>query len=396
MFGKETRMSNIQGDLGKLLGGDFVPVVLPAEAISSPKLGTVADHILDADIHLTPEQAAKIASAATETGLHTETQARIDGDAQSEQDIADEKLRAQTAEQEIQQAIDDERSRAQGSEGTLTTNLEAETSARQSADSAEQAFRQNADNDLQSQLDAIHGQTRRFFIDFDAEFETDTPTKTQTDAWLAARTPALTPNVGTAFKNSNTSQMTYNHLFVYYIDPDDADELILSDDGVDTVSTASASSLGIVRGAGDVRADLNGDMWLNANTGTDNVIGNRTLTDATADGTVVSVAAKGLTAWLQGMRNNLKDYFAHKANISNPHGVTAAQVGLGSVTNTSDENKPVSTAQQTVLSLKQDKAVSSTVITALSLSAGATIEDAIIAINNKRKNSFYVSDFRTF
>ena len=36
---------------------------------------------------------------------------------------------------------------------------------------------------------------------------------------------------------------------------------------------------------------------------------------------------------------------AHIANTSNPHNVTKAQVGLGNVDNTSDVNKPVSTAQ---------------------------------------------------
>ena len=36
---------------------------------------------------------------------------------------------------------------------------------------------------------------------------------------------------------------------------------------------------------------------------------------------------------------------AHETNTVNPHGVTASQIGLGNVDNTSDENKPVSTAQ---------------------------------------------------
>ena len=36
---------------------------------------------------------------------------------------------------------------------------------------------------------------------------------------------------------------------------------------------------------------------------------------------------------------------AHNTNTSNPHSVTATQVGLGNVDNTSDANKPVSTAQ---------------------------------------------------
>ena len=40
---------------------------------------------------------------------------------------------------------------------------------------------------------------------------------------------------------------------------------------------------------------------------------------------------------------------SHIGNKSNPHGVTKAQVGLGNVNNTSDADKPVSTAQATAI-----------------------------------------------
>ena len=43
---------------------------------------------------------------------------------------------------------------------------------------------------------------------------------------------------------------------------------------------------------------------------------------------------------------------AHIANTSNPHSVTKVQVGLGSVDNTTDLGKPISTATQTALNLK--------------------------------------------
>ena len=46
---------------------------------------------------------------------------------------------------------------------------------------------------------------------------------------------------------------------------------------------------------------------------------------------------------------------AHTDNISNPHGVTKAQVGLSNADNTSDLNKPVSTAQLAALNAKVDK-----------------------------------------
>lgn len=46
------------------------------------------------------------------------------------------------------------------------------------------------------------------------------------------------------------------------------------------------------------------------------------------------------------------DLTAHKNRSDNPHGVTKAQVGLGNVDNTSDANKPISTAVQTALNAK--------------------------------------------
>ena len=53
----------------------------------------------------------------------------------------------------------------------------------------------------------------------------------------------------------------------------------------------------------------------------------------------------------------------HVGNTSNPHNVTKAQVGLGNVDNTSDANKPVSTATQTALNAKANSADLATVAT---------------------------------
>lgn len=44
---------------------------------------------------------------------------------------------------------------------------------------------------------------------------------------------------------------------------------------------------------------------------------------------------------------------AHTSNVSNPHNVTKAQVGLANADNTSDANKPISTATQTALNAKE-------------------------------------------
>lgn len=48
-------------------------------------------------------------------------------------------------------------------------------------------------------------------------------------------------------------------------------------------------------------------------------------------------------------KKNADDIAAHKADTNNPHNVTRAQLGLDKVNNTSDEDKPVSTAQQAAI-----------------------------------------------
>lgn len=52
--------------------------------------------------------------------------------------------------------------------------------------------------------------------------------------------------------------------------------------------------------------------------------------------------------------DNLTTLTSHTSNTSNPHSVTKTQIGLGNVDNTSDANKPISTATQIALNLKAD------------------------------------------
>ena len=65
---------------------------------------------------------------------------------------------------------------------------------------------------------------------------------------------------------------------------------------------------------------------------------------------VTSLEAK--VAPLNGVPAQLQ---AHISDTDNPHSVTKAQVGLGNVDNTSDANKPISSATQTALDRKVDK-----------------------------------------
>jgi len=52
-----------------------------------------------------------------------------------------------------------------------------------------------------------------------------------------------------------------------------------------------------------------------------------------------------------------KTAYDHSQTTGNPHGTTKTDLSLGNVDNTSDANKPVSTAQATAIALKADKAL---------------------------------------
>lgn len=57
---------------------------------------------------------------------------------------------------------------------------------------------------------------------------------------------------------------------------------------------------------------------------------------------------------LIGTKADTSSFTSHVQNTSNPHSVTKAQIGLGNVDNTSDLDKPISTATQAALDGKVD------------------------------------------
>ena len=138
----------------------------------------------------------------------------------------------------------------------------------------------------------------------------------------------------------------------------------------------------------DTKADIQSKQIISGNglTGGGDLSANRTLNVASAnDGitvnadniqlnTIDNVTTTSTTKPLSANQGKvLNDNInAHKDNIDNPHGVTKAQVGLGRVDNTTDLDKPVSTAQQTALNLKVDKAKQ--VIAGAGLTGGGTLE----------------------
>lgn len=75
--------------------------------------------------------------------------------------------------------------------------------------------------------------------------------------------------------------------------------------------------------------------------------------DSHTSNTTAHITATERTNW--NNKADQSDLDSHTDNKSNPHNVTKSQVGLGNVDNTSDANKPVSTAQREALdSLKSE------------------------------------------
>ena len=69
---------------------------------------------------------------------------------------------------------------------------------------------------------------------------------------------------------------------------------------------------------------------------------------------IIKIITTGLQTSINAIASALG---THVADTSNPHSVNKTQVGLNNVDNTSDVNKPISTATQTALNGKGDKII---------------------------------------
>ena len=89
------------------------------------------------------------------------------------------------------------------------------------------------------------------------------------------------------------------------------------------------------------------------------VVADNTITTAES-GNLTSTELNAALAELQtdiDTRATDSDLTTHVGDLANPHAVTATQVGLGNVDNTSDLDKPISTATQSALDAKADETI---------------------------------------
>lgn len=135
------------------------------------------------------------------------------------------------------------------------------------------------------------------------------------------------------------------------------------DDGSETVSNFTNTTAGVILGSdtdGKVYAESDGTGSVKGWDSLKNTVSNLGTTkldktavkDATGDSTTDPISQKAATDAINAAQTGLNEHIADK---NNPHSVTAEQIGLGNVNNTSDLEKPISTATQTALDAKQNK-----------------------------------------
>ena len=98
------------------------------------------------------------------------------------------------------------------------------------------------------------------------------------------------------------------------------------------------------------------------------------------------------------IKKAITDFISHKGSTSNPHSVTKSQVGLGNVDNTSDANKPVSTAQATAIADAKKAGTDAQAALAdyLPISGGALTGSLTVKDNFNINKTYDSTEYKTY
>lgn len=307
-------------------------------------------------------------------------------------EIADRKQ----ADTELQQAISAETTRATGKEAELSTAISTETSERQKGDQDNNTRITEVSNQLNGFI-ATKGQPNGFASLDSKGLIPSSQLPAYVDDVIEVATFDELPEVGEAGKIYVTldTNLTYRWSGTRYIEI--SQSLALGE----TSSTAYAGDKGKV--TTDIVTSIGTIVGLTTVVPSDTVVQinsmgidrddldsrfNRKIVSldiqsaTTTKAGVMSAADKtklndlktqeGITADISAVQSNLT---THITNKQNPHSVTKAQVGLGSVDNTSDADKPVSTAVQAELDKKTNSAITDIDF------ANSTADNAIMTVD---------------
>lgn len=308
-------------------------------------------------------------------------------------EIADRKQ----ADTELQQAISAETTRATGKEAELSTAISNETTERQKGDQDNNTKITEVSNQLNGFI-ATKGQPNGFASLDGKGLIPSSQLPAYVDDVIEVATFDELPEVGEAGKIYVTldTNLTYRWSGTRYIEI--SQSLALGE----TSSTAYAGDKG--KYLKDVSDSLPSDIITNlkflSSTNYVNIMGDKKTKGedgiyVDASQAIVSIGAasstfagvmttddkvkldglktqEGITSDINAVQSNLT---THIINKQNPHSVTKDQVGLGSVDNTSDADKPVSTAVQAELDKKTNSAITDIDF------ANSTADNAIMTVD---------------
>lgn len=316
--------------------------------------------------------------------LNTEVSRAKSEEAKLTASLATEVSRATTAENSLSERITAEQNRATAAEGTLTDNLNSEISDRKEAIKAESDRAKAAEQALQAKVGSItvakvtpHDSTTavsyQLQVNGEAKGVTIDIAKDQSikDIEVLDMNATLKAD-GTIQAGSPVGSTA---LCISYILADGTYKLAKLDYSKFLEETEFANGLEVTNHKVYVKIDPLSENFLSVSstgvkiTGVQNAINTAVNAEKAAREAAdteiknsITQAGQSSTAALNAEITRAKEAEAtittnlskHTSNYENPHKVTKAQVGLDNVDNTSDINKPISTATQNALNLKAD------------------------------------------
>ena len=324
------------------------------------------------------------ADDAIKTLLNTEVSRAKSEESKLSASIATEVSRATTAENSLSDRITAEQNRAIAAEGTITDNLNSEISDRKEAIKAESDRAKAAEQALEAKVgsativkvtpnDSSTAVSYQLQVNGEAKGVTIDIAKDQSIKDIEVL------DMNATLKDDGTIQagspVGSTALCISYILADGTYKLAKLDYSKFLEETEFSDGLEVKNHKVYVKIDPLSENFLSVSstgvkiTGVQNAINTAVNAEKAAREAAdteiknsITQSEQGSTAALNAEIQRAKQAEAtitsnlskHTSNYENPHKVTKAQVGLDNVDNTSDVNKPISTATQNALNLKAD------------------------------------------
>lgn len=285
--------------------------------------------------------------------------------------LSEEITRATGAEQTIQESVNSEVTRAEAAETTLRQSISAEVARAEAAeaeiaqDLSDEVTRATAaESNLSDAINAEESRAEGAESTLDGKITSEISRATTAEDTIAASVTAET-NRATTAENAISASVTAETNRAIAVEATKVDKVEGKGLSSNDYTTAEKNKLaGIAEGAEvNVQSD-----WNQTSTSADDYIKNK------PDLSVYALDA---------------DLESHITDYQNPHRVTKEQVGLGNADNTSDANKPISTATQDALNLKADVSALTAEVNRATAVENLKADKAVVSFFDRRMRYIY-------